>query len=146
MAILNYTTTIDSSKTISEIEYMLQRHGARSILKEFSPETKMITGMSFIIDTGKGQVPIKMPVHTERVLAILKKEKREHPRTNIKVTAEQAERVSWRILKDWVEASIAMYEIDLVKMEEIFLPHVVTGADGKTIFEKLEQRQFLLEG
>ncbi len=146
MAILNYTTTIDAYKTISEIEYILQRHGARSILKEFSADSKIVTGMSFIVSAGPAQIPIKLPVHTERVLEILRKEKREHPRTNIKVTAEQAERVGWRIIKDWVEAQMALLEIDLVKMEEIFLPYIVTGADGKTIFEKLEQRQFLLEG
>lgn len=33
MAILNYTTTVDSFKTVSEIEYILMKHNAKSIMK-----------------------------------------------------------------------------------------------------------------
>lgn len=33
MAILNYTTTVDALKTISEIEYELMKHGAKAIMK-----------------------------------------------------------------------------------------------------------------
>lgn len=50
MAILNYTTTIDSFKTVSEIEYILMKHKAKSIMKNYEGES--ITGLSFLIDTG----------------------------------------------------------------------------------------------
>ena len=33
MAILNYTTTVDAFKTVSEIEYILVKHKAKSIVK-----------------------------------------------------------------------------------------------------------------
>ena len=63
MAILNYTTTIDAFKTVSEIEYILMKHKAKSIMKEFSDNS--IIGLSFIIDTGYSQVPIKLPVKVD---------------------------------------------------------------------------------
>ena len=50
MAILNYTTTVDAYKTVSEIEYILVKHKAKSIMKNYDGET--ITGLSFLIDTG----------------------------------------------------------------------------------------------
>lgn len=143
MAILNYTTTVDAFKTVSEIECILMRHKAKSIMKNYDGES--ITGLSFLIDTGVQQIPVRLPVRVDECLKVLKKEKRENPRKQIKDTREQAERVAWRILKDWVEAQMALLDIEMVKFEEIFLPYIETQG-GQTIFERLEDRQFLLEG
>lgn len=143
MAILNYTTTVDSFKTVSEIEYILMKHKAKSIMKNYDGES--ITGLSFLIDTGVQQIPVRLPVKVDECLKVLKKEKRENPRKQIKDTREQAERVAWRILKDWVEAQMALLDIEMVRFEEIFLPYIQTN-NGQTVYERLEERQFLLEG
>lgn len=143
MAILNYTTTVDAFKTVSEIEYILMKHGAKSIMKNY--ENGTITGLSFLIDTGLQQVPVRLPVKVEECLKVLKKEKKENPRKQIKDTWEHAERVSWRILKDWVEAQMALLDIEMVRFEEIFLPYIQTN-NGQTVFERLEGQQFLIEG
>ena len=143
MAILNYTTTVDAFKTVSEIEYILMKHKAKSIMKDYDGET--ITGLSFLIDTGVQQIPVRLPVKIDECLEVLKKEKRENPRKQIKDTRQQAERVAWRILKDWVEAQMALLDIEMVRFEEIFLPYIETN-NGQTIYERLEERQFLLEG
>ena len=143
MAILNYTTTVDSFKTVSEIEYVLMKHKAKSIMKNYEGES--ITGLSFLIDTGMQQIPVKLPVKIDECLKVLKQEKRENPRKQIKDTREQAERVAWRILKDWIEAQMALLDIEMVRFEEIFLPYIETNT-GRTIYERLEEKQFLLEG
>jgi len=140
MAILNYTTTIDAFKTASEIEHILMKHKAKSVMKEFDGNS--ITGLSFLIDTGYNQVPVKLPVKVSECLEVMKKEKRNGIK-NIKDSKEQAERVAWRILKDWVEAQMALLDIEMVRMEEIFMPYII-DSQGKTLFEKLEEKQFLL--
>lgn len=122
MAILNYTTTVDSLKTVSEIEYILVKHNAKSIMKNYDGES--IMGLSFLIDTGVQQIPVRLPVRVDECLEVLKKEKKNSPRSNIKATREQAERVAWRILKDWVEAQMALLDIQMVRFEEIFLPYI----------------------
>ncbi|MDO4314092.1 MAG: hypothetical protein Q4C52_13505 [Eubacteriales bacterium] len=142
MPILNYTTTIDAFKTVSEIEYILMKHKAKSIMKNYEGET--ITAMSFLIDTGSRQIPVKMPVKIDECLKVLKKEKQAGGR-NIKATREQAEKVAWRILKDWIEVQMALLDVEMVTLQEIFLPYIVDQS-GQTVYEKLEQRQFLLEG
>ena len=86
MAILNYTTTVDSFKTVSEIEYVLMKHKAKSIMKNYEGES--ITGLSFLIDTGMQQIPVKLPVKIDECLKVLKHEKRENPRKQIKDTRE----------------------------------------------------------
>ena len=57
---------------------------------------------------------------------------------------EQAYRVAWRNILDWVEAQMALLEIEMAKIEEIFLPYMVNSI-GETFFERMEQRGFLLE-
>ena len=143
MAILNYTTTVSAFRTSNEIEEILVKHKAKSIMKNYEGES--ITGLSFLIDTGVQQIPIRLPVKVDECLKVLKKEKRENPRKQIKDTREQAERVAWRILKDWVEAQMALLDIEMVRFEEIFLPYIQTN-NGQTVYERLEERQFLLEG
>lgn len=143
MAILNYTTTVSAFKTAGEIEEILANHRAKSVMKNY--ENGTITGLSFLVDTGVQQIPVKLPVKVDECLKVLKKEKRENPRKQIKDTWEQAERVAWRILKDWVEAQMALLDIEMVRFEEIFLPYIET-TNGQTIYERLEEKQFLLEG
>lgn len=143
MAILNYTTTIDSFKTVSEIEYILMKHKAKSIMKNYDGEH--ITGLSFLIDAGVQQIPVRLPVKVDECLEVLKKERRENPRKQIKDTREQAERVAWRIMKDWVEAQMALLDIEMVRFEEIFLPYIETK-NGQTVFERLKEKQYLIEG
>lgn len=143
MAILNYTTTIDAFKTVSEIEYILVKHKAKSVMKNYEGES--ISGLSFLVDTGAVQVPIRLPVKVDECLEVLKREKKNSPKSNIKATREQAERVAWRILKDWVEAQMALLDIEMVRLEEIFLPYIEMQ-NGQTIYERLEKKQFLLEG
>lgn len=140
MAILNYTTTVDAFKTVSEIEYILMKHKAKSIMKNYEGET--ITGLSFLIDTGRQQVPVRLPVKIDECLEVLKQEKRK--KSNVKATREQAERVALRILKDWIEAQMALLDIEMVRFEEIFLPYIEID-NGQTVFQRLEEQQFLLE-
>lgn len=127
-------------KTVSEIEYILMKHKAKSIVKEFDGDS--IVGLYFLIDTGPYQVPIKLPVRIDACHQVLKKQKKAGNR-NIKDTREQAERVAWRILKDWIEAQMALLDIEIVCLEEIFMPYIVDKS-GQTLFEKLKEKQFLL--
>src|SRR6266516_2976611 len=56
---------------------------------------------------------------------------------------EQAYRVAWRNILDWVLAQMALLEIGMAKMEEVFLPYM-QDRDGVTFFERMEERGFLL--
>lgn len=140
MAILNYSTTIEAYKTVSEIENILVKHKAKSIMKNYNGEA--IESLSFLVDVGYNQIPIKMPAKVDECLKVLQNEKKKN--SKVKATREQAERVAWRILKDWVEAQMALLDINMVKMEEVFMPYIVDKT-GQTLFEKLEERRFLLE-
>lgn len=141
MAILNYTTTVDAFKTVSEIEHILMKHKCKSVMKNFEGDS--IESLSFLIDTGYAQIPVRLPAKIDECYKVLQREKKNN--RNIKSTREQAEKVAWRILKDWTEVQMALLDIEMVKAEEIFMPYIVDKT-GRTLFEKLEEKQFFLEG
>ncbi len=138
MPIANYSTSIEASKTIMEIERDLSRHGAREILKNYD-EDGLIESLSFIVRTPYGNMPIQLPVNPEAVLRVL--EEQGVPRSL--QTHAQAIRVAWRIIKDWIRAQMAILETDMVKMEQIFLPYMITGND-KTLYESMVDNKFYL--
>ena len=61
------------------------------------------------------------------------------------VNIEQATRVGWRIIKDWLEAQLALFFLQMVKIEEIFLPYMYNDKTGQTMFQMLEKRDFKLQ-
>ena len=142
MAILNYTTEVDALQSVGEIEYILMRHGSKSVLKNFNDGH--VESVSFLLERNGNNIPITLPARVERCLEVLKREKKNNPRKKIKATYDQAERVAWRILKDWVEAQMALIDIEMVQMEEVFLPYIQTN-NGKTVYEIIEEKMFLLE-
>lgn len=129
-------------KLLQRLKKILVQHKATSIMKNYDGE--VITSLSFLVDVGYNQIPIKLPAKINECLKVLESEKKKGTK-NVKATYEQAERVAWRILKDWVLAQMALLDINMVKFEEVFMPYIV-DKNGQTLFEKLEDKQFLLDG
>lgn len=59
------------------------------------------------------------------------------------ITDEQALRVSWRIIKVWVDAQIALVEAQLADVTEVFLPYAITK-NGNTLYQEIGQSGLLL--
>lgn len=142
MALLNYTTTIEAAKTVSEIHRILAKHGARAILTNYNDEGH-IESLSFQVDTPSGRLGIRLPIDPDAVLKVLTQQNRLGKVPNRYANHAQAVRVAWRIVKDWVEAQMAILETEMVKMEQIFLPYVLAD-DGRTLYEVMVDRHFLL--
>lgn len=136
MPILNYTTKIDVFKTLGEIQGILARHGAKKIIQDYDDDGK-ITGISFLIDTPSGMRGIRLPANVEGVLATLEGQR-------VKADRAQAERVAWRIVKDWLEAQMAILEAHMVQMDEIFMPYILDNNGRRTLYEAFAENQLLL--
>lgn len=94
--------------------------------------------MSFRIQTKAGQLFFRLPINIEGVYQALDKDY-DVPR-RLK-TYEQAARVAWRIIKDWVEAQLAIIDAGQAELEQVFLPYV-QNPDGKTLYESISQNGF----
>lgn len=141
MPLLNYTTNIDADKTAGEIARMLSIAGAGAVLTEYNKEDAYIEAISFKMEINGVEAGFKLPCDWKPVLGVLEAD-RKVPRS--RCNREQAVRTSWRIVKNWVEAQLAIIETKMVKTEEIFLPYMIMK-NGQTLFKTIEENpKFLL--
>ena len=150
MAIANYTTEVPALKSLGEIQGMLVAHGARSIMIDY--EGKDPTALAFLIKTDHGELPFRLPANAKKVEKILiemrsRPPEKWHPDYDkfMDRIQKQAVRVSWRILKDWVRAQMAILETEMVNIEQVFLPYLDVGG-GKTLYDAMSEQGFKLLG
>ena len=133
MAILNYTTSIATEKTAAEIQKKLAMTGAQAVLYEYD-DNGIMSAMSFRIKT----IFFRLPINIEGVYTVLVEDSSVPNRLK---SHEQAARVAWRIIKDWIEAQIAIIEAGQAKLEQVFLPYA-QNQDGKTLYEVVRDSGF----
>ena len=145
MGLLNYTTKIPTTRTIGEIQATLAKHGARAIMIGYGDEGEA-QGLAFKIETADGELAFELPIKPEAVAKVLagQKIKGQLKHAGAGIDLEQSRRVAWRITKDWVEAQMAYLETEMVTMEEIFLPYMLSPG-GKTLYKAMKDRHFYLK-
>lgn len=143
MSTLNYTTTIAAARTISEITTALVKHGASTITTSHGDGRP--TGMSFTLPTPHGDRAFAMPVDVDAVLTLLTRQKRSNSR--IRASRDQAERVAWRVLKDWIVAQLAIIEAQMASLDQVMLPYLRVD-DSHTLYEayKANEQRALTAG
>ncbi|QOR55389.1 MAG: hypothetical protein SHS37scaffold145_40 [Phage 71_18] len=140
MPLLNYTTTIAPAKTLADMQAMLVKAGAAQVMAAY--EAGRPTGLTFVIDTAHGARTFSLPVDPAPVEALLRRD-REVP--NRYKTHDQAERVGWRILKDWLEAQLALIATQMVTLDQVMLPYMVVDELGTTVWGRYQLSAGALE-
>lgn len=130
MKIKNYTTSISASRTMMEIEEMLVSFGATAIQKKYRGDGR-VEALAFQYQ-GRGYL---LPSNTEKCEQALFKR---HSQSS----EEQAEKVAWRVIKDWLHAQLSLITIGQAEVEQVMLPYMWNGKE--TLYDKLKERQFLL--
>lgn len=144
MALLNYSTRISALQTAGEVQRILGQHGAKRVMIEYGNDGGA-EALSFQIQRGNDFLGFSLPVEPAAVLKVLLRQydsgqlRSHQPRP----TQEHAVRVAWRILKDWVEAQMAILETEMVTMEQVFLPYLIIG-ENKTLYQSMIDRGFYL--
>ena len=142
MPLLDYTTSVPVSRTVAQVQAKLIEHGARAVMMEYDNQGR-IMALAFKVKTPNGELPIRLPIDAAATLKVLQ---RQHYNGEIPARfagEEHAYRVAWRIIKDWVEAQMSLLETEMVKMEQIFLPYIITR-DGQTVYQVMAEKHFLL--
>jgi hypothetical protein len=148
MAIKNYTSDKPIENIFAELQQTLAAHGAKQISYDYADDGK-VQGVAFAVNIHDQLIRIKLPARIEQAQAVLKRQWDEgnisHKRGREHTYGyDQAYRVSWRNILDWVQAQMALLEIGMAKMEEVFLPYML-DSQGHTLFERMEKRGFLLD-
>lgn len=141
MGLLNYTSSVPAERTINEIQSLLAKHGVSGVLTEY--EGRSVSAVSFKMDIQGKSMGFKLPCNWRAVIEIFRKSKKHGKITPVQ--EDQAIRTAWRIIKDWVEAQLAMVEVNMVTVPQIFLPYAVMR-DGRTLSEHVETNPSFLLG
>jgi hypothetical protein len=137
MPILNYTTQIAADKTVAEISRLLVRAKASAILTEYSPEG-FPAAISFRVQTEFGLMTFRLPANADRIYKVVTRDAK-IPRAMR--TLPQANRVAWRIVKDWTASQLAMIEAGLVDVAQVFLPYA-QDRQGNSVYDNLRTHRF----
>ena len=106
MPLLNYTTKVNAQKTVTEVMGLLVAKGADEISIVYDDD-RQPAGLKWTVQSPRlGRVAFALPCNVDAVFVKLTEQK-------VMVTSpesrrQQAIRTPWRILKDWVEAQMAL--------------------------------------
>lgn len=137
--LLNYTSNKPVWETVGEVQGLLAKHRATHVMTQYG-EGGAITGVAFRVETAAGPRDFQLPVQLEGVLKRLLQIYDETPsgvgmkRRGGKPDGDRARIVAWRILKDWLEVSLALVEIGMAELDQVMLPYM-TDAEGRTVYE-----------
>ena len=135
MPLLNYTTRISADKSVGEIMQALGRAGATDVTIQYDILTSRPKGVFFGLSINGNEIGFKLPVNIPGIFYILNNDHHVPPRFR---TKEHAEKVAWRIVKDWIKSQMAYIEAGQATMPELFFPHA-TNQNGQTFFEQFEE-------
>lgn len=150
--LLNYTTTVPASRTVSEVQALLAKHGAAAVAVHYddSGEPEALT---FVLRTPHGERTFLLPVDVAGVQAALRRmETAGRFRASRKAAGTytspaHAHRVAWRVVKDWLEATLALVQAGLARTDQVMLPYLQV-APGKALYQAYSEREdaLALEG
>jgi len=138
MNLKNYTTEVPASRSIQYIEQLLVDFGSTNIMKEYGPSGK-VSALSFMVEMNNMKLPFRLPAKVQECYLWLKKKK---AKTSDKTLLDQAERVVWKQIHEWVHIQLSMIELEQVEKLEVFFPFLYDMNKRESYYEKLKSGDF----
>ena len=135
MPIKNYTTKVPAVQTVGEIQGLLAAHGARKVMMDYGDGGKVLA-VTFALECSGTIHGCRLEAKPAGVMSVMEKER-------TKCDMDQAERIAWRNVKDWIAAQVALVETEQATMDELFFPKLV-DRNERTIYEAFQGGQLQL--
>lgn len=145
---LNFTTKIPAAQTVGECQSILAASGAASVAVHY--EDGEPAGLSFALKTPHGPRNFTLPVNVDGMHAVLRKATGRggsiaemhisRTRMDYYGSREHAIKVAWRVVKDWLEANLALIAAQMATLTEVMLPYVHVD-DSRTLWEAYQERE-----
>lgn len=141
---LNYTTTIPAAQTVGECQAILAAAGAASVAVHY--EGGQPAGLSFSLATPHGQRNFTLPVNVDGAQRVLAKAEHSGQFATLKkaggrfTSRAHATNVAWRVVKDWLEANLALIAAEMATIDEVMLPYLHVS-DDRTLWQTYQERE-----
>jgi hypothetical protein len=129
---------------MAECQSILAAAGAASVAVHF--DDGQPAGLSFSLRTPHGPRNFTLPVDVAAMQAVLVKAERDGQFTSLRKAAskwtsrEHAAAVAWRVVKDWLEANLALIAAQMATLDEVMLPYLHVG-EGRTLWQAYRERE-----
>ncbi len=133
-------TEIPVEKTLGQLQRLLCEAGAAAVLVEYMDRKP--AAVKFQIETPSGRMAFELPARVAGVTQALQEKRSWRTRGTAETLArdgEQAERIAWRQLHRWVEAQLALVQLQMADVAEVFLPYALTP-EGRTLYAEVRDR------
>lgn len=141
--VLNYTTKIAAGRTIGEVQALLAKHGAQRIAVDYRDGQP--SGLTFGLTTPHGPRLFTLPVDIDAMQRLLSTNR---PSGGMSVAAfrsrEHAERVAWRVIKDWLAAQLTLVQTEMAAIDQVMLPYLHADETGRTLYAVYRDRENVL--
>lgn len=114
-----------------EIQKVLSYHKASHIMIDYQDGQPV--ALTFAMTVDGYPINYRLPCNYIGVLKVMKSQKIPNSLKN----SDQALRVSWRIIKDWISAQMAIIESGQASMEGLLMPFMVSNT-GETLYERFQ--------
>lgn len=141
MTLYMETTRIAPERTVSEIQGILMRYGAKGVFLEY--EMCQVSALSFQYVVADQTIPFRLPCRWNEMETALRQSGK-RPKSD-DTFESWARRVAWRQILRWVEAQMALIETNMVKVQEVFFPYIITKSN-QTLYEVQEKKGLMLLG
>ena len=137
---LNYTTRIPVTRSAMECSELLAAAGADMVSMTY--RDKKPVGLAFRLVTAGALRDFVMPVNIDGVKELLARA--DYPASvktkdlSVYVTREHAARVAWRVIKDWLEAQLALIAADMATLDQVMLPYL--QVESGSLYDLVQQR------
>lgn len=141
----DYTTIIAPEQTISEIQQLLSNFGVSAMMTEY--DGRQVSAVSFRLEIGGKNIGFKLPCNWMSVRKVFDEQgvTKSILKHKDKDLDNQAIRTAWRIIYKWVDAQLALVEVNMVTIPQVFLPYSIMP-DGRVLSEHVASNpQFLLD-
>lgn len=140
MAIRFYTSTVSPAQTVSEIQQKLAEAGASRITSSYD-EDGTVEAVEFVIEMDGRLVGFRLSADVRGMFEALKADDDVPSEYE---SMEQAARTAWRVLKEWLNAQLALQAANQARLDQLLLGYGITQT-GDTIYERLVEEKDLLE-
>src|SRR5689334_12546781 len=135
---LNYTTKIAAKRTAGECLDLLAEAGAHAVSVTYADRVPL--GLAFRLDTAGGRRDFTLPVDADAMqIALRKALQRDRPHVSgaefdRMLGREHAVNVAWRVVRDWLEAQLALISAQMASLDQVMLPYLEVDP-GETLYQ-----------
>lgn len=134
MGTLNWSTKVPVGRTTGEVLGMLAAAGADEVMTRYVERRP--AGVTFTLTGPGGKAAFALPIDSAGIATLLADQVRTgeiRPGGGLSrdrlLSAEHAERVAWRVAKDWLEAQLALVAARMVTFDQVMLPYLLVDRD-----------------